>query len=473
MPDPNPNETEQEFVSRCVKVISDEGKITDQKQALAICYEKYKTSKRKDGYIKVGETWTKRDSLMQDNKQHSDKLEFDSIKKKVKKDYIVYPGRVITKVDVMNDHFKPIDAIKNAEYPEFIPIIADHIEMSNYDSLEDYINALASRPLEGFINNIQTIGTDEKTMIVGDYNYFRFNNKDDLNKLIEKEGTIKESMEYKSDEIQLKDSQEFNGKKYNKIRNNIKIFAVAHMVDQIPSCSPEDGCGQPVEEVLSDSQIKEFSNKLILLADPMLAISLPNLTSKDSQIPSPKRICKDCKNEIEAQIPKCNICGGEINMTDKKDETKQEDKKPETLNQDSVVNTDCKEKYEKAIADLKLMEDKVTLMQPVFEDYQKKHADEIKSKREYIKTSIVSTQLPIKADEMCEKEVDGYYNIVKIYEDKLKIISEAKKDEPLKQDSNVGASPGHKEPEKAKDPNTWAKDNPDNWRYNSDKKDKK
>ncbi len=164
MPDVQPNESEQEYVSRCVKVILEEGKTTDEKQALAICYEKFKESKKDN--IVVGNILVKRDSAFGNCRFHSDKLESDFSDKKTKKNYITYPKRVITKVDVMNDHFKPIDAIKGAIYPEVIPIYSDHIVEEDYNTMEDYIKALGSRQIDGFVNNVQTIGNDDKTLII-------------------------------------------------------------------------------------------------------------------------------------------------------------------------------------------------------------------------------------------------------------------------------------------------------------------
>lgn len=506
MPEPNPNESEKDFVDRCIPVVLKEGTAKDGSQANAICHSMYEQHQKKQedakvvegfespepgnlpepgakilaevyatcrkehpdypksrcseiswgavhkSYMQSGENWIKKDSLFDGTNIYLDRLEFDSIKKKIKKDYITYPGRVITKVGVMNGRFKSPESIKNAKYPEFVPIYADHIHVQNHKTLKDYLVAIYKREVEGFINNIQTIGTDEKTIIVGDYNYFRYNNKNDLNKFIDDKGTIEESIEYFGDTKKVPE-QEFDSVKYDKLDENLYITGVCHMVDEVPSCSVEDGCGQPVEEVMQDSKIPSH---LVICR------------------------CSDCK--AEAEIPKsdnpikCTICGGV--MTDKKDEIKQEDKKPETLNQDSVLNQDCKEKMEKAMTDLKLkedslkqLEDKVKLMQPIYEDHLQKRAAEIKTKRDYINNSIVKDQLPMKADSMCDKEVDGYYNIVKVYEDKLKTMEAKKEPETLNQDS-IGAKPGHKELEPDK-MDSWSKDNPNNWRYvKEDKKTK-
>lgn len=42
MPTPNPNETEQAFVSRCIPIVMDEGTAKDNKQAAAICYSMFR-----------------------------------------------------------------------------------------------------------------------------------------------------------------------------------------------------------------------------------------------------------------------------------------------------------------------------------------------------------------------------------------------------------------------------------------------
>ncbi len=42
MPDPNPNETEAEYVARCVPIVMAEGKTQDQ--ALGQCYGVYRTA---------------------------------------------------------------------------------------------------------------------------------------------------------------------------------------------------------------------------------------------------------------------------------------------------------------------------------------------------------------------------------------------------------------------------------------------
>ena len=42
MPTPNPNETEQAFVSRCIPIVMKEGTAKDNKQAAAICYSMFR-----------------------------------------------------------------------------------------------------------------------------------------------------------------------------------------------------------------------------------------------------------------------------------------------------------------------------------------------------------------------------------------------------------------------------------------------
>lgn len=46
MPKPKPGESKQEFVSRCIPIVMDEGKPQDQ--ATAICYSKYEQAKKSE-----------------------------------------------------------------------------------------------------------------------------------------------------------------------------------------------------------------------------------------------------------------------------------------------------------------------------------------------------------------------------------------------------------------------------------------
>ena len=41
MPTPNPNEPEEDFVSRCIPIVLEEGTAKDNKQAAAICYSMF------------------------------------------------------------------------------------------------------------------------------------------------------------------------------------------------------------------------------------------------------------------------------------------------------------------------------------------------------------------------------------------------------------------------------------------------
>ena len=49
MPTPNENESEKDFVARCIPVVLDEGTAKDDKQAVAICYSMYKQHKDTNG----------------------------------------------------------------------------------------------------------------------------------------------------------------------------------------------------------------------------------------------------------------------------------------------------------------------------------------------------------------------------------------------------------------------------------------
>ena len=56
MPTPRPNETEEEYVSRCIPIVTKEGTAKNEKQAAAICYSMYKKKnedilKKIDDYI--------------------------------------------------------------------------------------------------------------------------------------------------------------------------------------------------------------------------------------------------------------------------------------------------------------------------------------------------------------------------------------------------------------------------------------
>ncbi len=45
MPTPRKGESRQDFVSRCIPIVMDEGTAKDQKQASAICYSLFKQKK--------------------------------------------------------------------------------------------------------------------------------------------------------------------------------------------------------------------------------------------------------------------------------------------------------------------------------------------------------------------------------------------------------------------------------------------
>ena len=47
MPTPNKNETQKEFVSRCIPYVMKEDTSRDSKQAAAICYSIWRESKKK------------------------------------------------------------------------------------------------------------------------------------------------------------------------------------------------------------------------------------------------------------------------------------------------------------------------------------------------------------------------------------------------------------------------------------------
>ncbi len=47
MPTPGRNESQQEFVSRCIPIVLKDGTATDQKQAAAVCYSMWREAKSK------------------------------------------------------------------------------------------------------------------------------------------------------------------------------------------------------------------------------------------------------------------------------------------------------------------------------------------------------------------------------------------------------------------------------------------
>jgi hypothetical protein len=49
MPKPNPNESEQDYVSRAIPIIIKEGATSDNKQATAIAYSMFRQHKKKNG----------------------------------------------------------------------------------------------------------------------------------------------------------------------------------------------------------------------------------------------------------------------------------------------------------------------------------------------------------------------------------------------------------------------------------------
>ena len=49
MPTPNANETEKDFVSRCIPIVLDEGTAKDNKQAVAICYSMFRQHHKTKG----------------------------------------------------------------------------------------------------------------------------------------------------------------------------------------------------------------------------------------------------------------------------------------------------------------------------------------------------------------------------------------------------------------------------------------
>ena len=49
MPNPNEEESEEQFVSRCIPIVIKEGTAKDNEQAAAICHSKYKQSKKLAG----------------------------------------------------------------------------------------------------------------------------------------------------------------------------------------------------------------------------------------------------------------------------------------------------------------------------------------------------------------------------------------------------------------------------------------
>lgn len=54
MPNPKKNEAEKDYMSRCISQIMHEGKITDNKQAVAICYSMFRRGKRGKNFLSVG-----------------------------------------------------------------------------------------------------------------------------------------------------------------------------------------------------------------------------------------------------------------------------------------------------------------------------------------------------------------------------------------------------------------------------------
>lgn len=46
IPTPNKNESEEDFVSRCIPIVIDDGTATDSDQAVAICHSIYDESKK-------------------------------------------------------------------------------------------------------------------------------------------------------------------------------------------------------------------------------------------------------------------------------------------------------------------------------------------------------------------------------------------------------------------------------------------
>jgi hypothetical protein len=49
MPTPDANETEKDFVSRCIPVVLEEGTAKDNKQAAAICYSMFRQYNKTKG----------------------------------------------------------------------------------------------------------------------------------------------------------------------------------------------------------------------------------------------------------------------------------------------------------------------------------------------------------------------------------------------------------------------------------------
>ncbi len=47
MPTPNPNESRDDFVGRCIPIVMNEGTAKDQSQAAAICYSMYDQHSKK------------------------------------------------------------------------------------------------------------------------------------------------------------------------------------------------------------------------------------------------------------------------------------------------------------------------------------------------------------------------------------------------------------------------------------------
>lgn len=53
MPNPNKNESENDFVNRCVEYLTKEGKGSDNSQRVAICHSRYKQAKAAQDLVDI------------------------------------------------------------------------------------------------------------------------------------------------------------------------------------------------------------------------------------------------------------------------------------------------------------------------------------------------------------------------------------------------------------------------------------
>lgn len=229
MPTPNDEESEEDFVSRCIPIVLKEGTAEDNKQAAAICHSMFTK---------------KNNSNMQLLTNHL-KLVINKEKRYEKDNYVGYPLTIITKQGVMNEGFKPAVEVKKfanlfQEYGLVLPVTVNHPD-------NQYFVIVSENDMVGTFGH-NTEYNEETTQVSTEMRILKKHTE--VIEKIDNEEYPDDSIGYFALTEKLEDSEIFvdegfsgDEKEYRFIERNLFPNHLAILGANEGACSRKDGCG--------------------------------------------------------------------------------------------------------------------------------------------------------------------------------------------------------------------------------------